>query len=68
MACPTVIRRLLGKPAVAPNMSNHLERDTRSTPPDVLEAVRNHPQLIANVGQIGRDGFSVSYKNGSERE
>jgi len=29
---------------------------------DFLEAVQNNPQLITNIVQIGRDGFSVSYK------
>jgi predicted O-methyltransferase YrrM len=29
---------------------------------DFLDAIANHPQLISNVVQMGRDGFSVSYK------
>jgi len=33
---------------------------------DFLEAVRNHPQLITNIVQIGGDGFAVSYRKRPE--
>lgn len=29
---------------------------------DFLKTVQNHPQLITNIVQIGKDGFSISYK------
>ena len=29
---------------------------------DFLEAAKNHPALITNVIQMGRDGFCVSFK------
>ena len=29
---------------------------------DYLETVQNHPQLITNVVQMGKDGFAVSYR------
>jgi predicted O-methyltransferase YrrM len=33
---------------------------------DYLNVIQKHPQLITNIVQIGRDGFSVSYRRQPE--